>query len=155
MEPKLDHLSKQTQRELAHVVRVLLEEFREQIARGPQGWAKRGRILKVVLCAGHASGDLRDDAQAPYRIVVVVNDPRLADSAAYWVTAAERLLRDATVNKALSARVRFVVRGLTEMSEGPGWRPPVDVAASGIVLYELGGCALAPPPAPLRAGGMR
>jgi hypothetical protein len=159
MKPDLDHLSRQTQRELAHVVRVLLEEFGEQTARAVQGWAKRGRIIKVVLCAPQLPGEQRDgyeDAQVPYRILVVVNDTRLTDSAAYWATAAERLLRDATVNKALSARVRFVVRGLSEISGGSGWRPPVaDAEARGIVLYEVGGFALAARLAPLRADGTR
>jgi tRNA nucleotidyltransferase (CCA-adding enzyme) len=60
MKTDLDHLPAAKQRELAHVVRVLFEEFEREIGLATQGWKKRGRILKVILYGSHARGDWVD-----------------------------------------------------------------------------------------------
>jgi hypothetical protein len=49
MRTDLDHLPAAKRRELAHVVRVLFEEFERGIGLATQPWKKRGRILKGVL----------------------------------------------------------------------------------------------------------
>jgi len=80
MRDTLDHLPAAKQRELAHVVRVLFEEFAEATARATQAWKKKGRILKVVLYGSYARGDWVDDPiggyQSDYDILVVVSDDR-------------------------------------------------------------------------------
>ena len=151
MKTDLDHLPKQKQRELAHVVRVLFEEFEEQTARATQGWKKRGRILKVVLYGSYARGDWVDDPKGGYKsdydILVVVNDARLTDPVEYWATADDRLMRDVTINKALSAPVNFIVHDLADVNGQLSHGRPffVDIADQGIALYEAEGFELATP----------
>lgn len=151
MKTDLDHLPSQKQRELAHVVRVLFEEFEEQTARATQGWKKRGRILKVILYGSYARGGWVDDPiggyKSDYDILVVVNDARLTDPVEYWATADDRLMRDVTINKALSAPVNFIVHDLADVNDQLSHGRPffVDIATQGIALYEAEGFELATP----------
>ena len=151
MKTDLDHLPRPKQRELAHVVRVLFEEFEEKTARATQGWKKRGRILKVILYGSYARGDWVDDKKggytSDYDILVVVNDSRLTDPVEYWATADDRLMRDLTINKALSAPVNFIVHDLADVNDQLSHGRPffVDIAEQGIALYEAEGFELATP----------
>jgi HEPN domain-containing protein/predicted nucleotidyltransferase len=151
MKTDLDHLLKAKQRELAHVVRVLFEEFEAQSALATQGWKKRGRILKVILYGSYARGDWVDDKKggytSDYDILVVVNDARLTDPVEYWATADDRLMRDVTINKALSAPVNFIVHDLADVNDQLSHGRPffVDIAQQGIALYEAEGFELATP----------
>lgn len=151
MKTGLDHLPRNKQRELAHVVRVLFEEFEAQTARATQGWKKRGRILKVVLYGSYARGGWVDDPKGGYKsdydILVVVNDARLTDPVEYWATADDRLMRDVTINKALSAPVNFIVHDLADVNDQLSHGRPffVDIAGQGIALYEAEGFELATP----------
>jgi predicted nucleotidyltransferase len=151
MKTSLDHLPGAKQRELAHVVRVLFEEFEEQTARATQVWKKRGRILKIILYGSYARGDWIDDPKGGYRsdydILVVVNDARLTDPVEYWATADDRLMRDVTINKALSAPVNFIVHDLADVNDQLSRGRPffVDIAEQGIALYEAEGFELTTP----------
>ena len=151
MKTDLDHLPRQKQRELAHVVRVLFEEFVEVTGRATQGWKKRGRILKVILYGSYARGDWVDDKIggyiSDYDILVVVDDARLTDPVEYWATADDRLMRDVTINQALSAPVNFIVHDLGEVNDQLSHGRPffVDIADQGIALYEAEGFELATP----------
>lgn len=151
MKTSLDHLPSSKQRELAHIVRVLFDEFAEATARATQGWKKAGRILKVVLYGSHARGDWVDDPvggyKSDYDILVVVNDERLTDVADYWSTADDRLMRDVTINQALSAPVNFIVHSLSDVNEQLSRGRPffVDIVRDGIALYEAEGFAFAQP----------
>lgn len=64
MKSDLDHLSARKQRELAHIVRVLFEEFEAAHATGTQKWKKQGRIFKLVLYGSYARGDWVDDPRS-------------------------------------------------------------------------------------------
>jgi predicted nucleotidyltransferase/HEPN domain-containing protein len=151
MRTDLDHLPQQKQRELAHVVRVLFEEFEAQTARATQGWKKRGRILKVILYGSYARGGWVDDPKGGYKsdydILVVVNDVRLTDPVEYWATADDRLMRDVTINKALSAPVNFIVHDLADVNDQLSHGRPffVDIVEQAIALYEAEGFELATP----------
>ena len=151
MKTDLDHLPKSKQRELAHVVRVLFEEFEAGMALATQTWKKRGRILKVILYGSYARGDWVDDRKGGYKsdydILVVVNDARLTDPVEYWATADDRLTRDATINKALTAPVNFIVHDLADVNDQLSHGRPffVDIAEQGIALYEAEGFELATP----------
>jgi len=151
MKTGLDHLPRGKQRELAHVVRVLFEEFEAQTARATQGWKKRGRILKVILYGSYARGGWVDDPKGGYKsdydILVVVNDARLTDPVEYWATADDRLMRDVTINKSLSAPVNFIVHDLADVNDQLSHGRPffVDIAEQGIALYEAEGFELATP----------
>jgi len=151
MKTDLEHLPKQKQRELAHVVRVLFEEFEAQTALATQGWKKRGRILKIVLYGSYARGDWVDDPKGGYKsdydILVVVNDARLTDLVEYWATADDRLMRDVTINRALSAPANFIVHDLADVNDQLSRGRPffVDIAEQGLALYEAEGFEFATP----------
>lgn len=151
MRTDLDHLPAAKQRELKHVVRVLFEELERETALATQPWKKRGRILKVILYGSHARGDWVEDRvggyTSDYDILVVVNDARLTDLAEYWGAADDRLMHDATINRALTAPVNFIVHDLSDVNDQLAHGRPffVDIARQGIALYEAEGFELATP----------
>lgn len=151
MRDTLDHLPTFKQRELAHVVRVLFEEFAEATARATQAWKKKGRILKVVLYGSYARGDWVDDPiggyQSDYDILVVVSDDRLTDVVDYWSAADDRLMRDVTINNALSAPVNFIVHSLNDVNKQLDQGRPffIDIVEQGVALYDAEGFPFATP----------
>ncbi|GAA0309775.1 nucleotidyltransferase and HEPN domain-containing protein [Sphingomonas oligophenolica] len=148
MRDQLDHLPASKQRELAHVVRVLFEEFADAHALATQKWKKQGRILKLVLYGSYARGDWVDDPvggyTSDYDILIVVSDERLADFE-YWSAAEDRLMRDLTINHALSAPVSFIVHTLNDVNAQLEKGRPffVDIIKQGIALYEAEGFCFA------------
>lgn len=151
MRSSLEHLPSSKQRELAHVVRVLFEEFEEQIRLGTQPWKRRGRILKIILYGSYARGGWVDDAvggyKSDYDILVVVNDAKLTDPVDYWAKADDRLMRDATITHSISAPVNFIVHDLGDVNDQLSQGRPffVDIARQGIALYEAEGFELVEP----------
>lgn len=146
----LDHLPASRQRELAHVTRVLCEEFEAAHAIGTKDWKKARRIFKIVLYGSFARGDWVDDPvggyQSDYDILVVVNDDRLTEFE-YWSAAEDRLMRDTTITKALSAPVNFIVHSLTDVNAQLEKGRPffVDIVSQGIALCEAEGFPFAQP----------
>lgn len=144
MRDQLDHLPSSKQRELAHVVRVLFEEFEAANATGTSKFRKQARILKIALYGSHARGDWVDDAiggyHSDYDILIVVNDERLTDFE-IWSPAEDRLMRDVTINHALSAPVSFIVHTLTDVNNQLERGRPffVDIVSQGFALYEAEG----------------
>lgn len=151
MKNDLDHLPHAKQRELAHVVRVLFEEFAASTAMATQKWKKQGRILKVILYGSYARGGWVDDPvggyKSDYDILVVVNDERLTDVVDYWSAADDHLMRDLTINQALSAPVSFIVHSLTDVNQQLEQGRPffIDIVRDGIALYEAEGLPFAHP----------
>ena len=151
MRTDLDHLPASKQRELAHVVRVLFEEFETSLKTATQPWKKRGRILKLVLYGSYARGDWVEDHVggyvSDYDILVVVNDDRLTDVVDYWSAAEDRLMREMTIAQRLSAPVSFIVHSLTDLNKQLERGRPffADIVRQGIALYEAEGFAFAAP----------
>ena len=150
MKTDLDHLPAQKQRELAHGVRVLFEEFEAAHATTTTKWKKQGRILKVILYGSYARGDQVDDPigqyKSDYDILIVVNDERLVDFE-YWSAAEDRLMRDMTINGALSAPVNIIVHSLTDVNQQLERGRPffTDIVRDGVGLYEAEGFCFAQP----------
>ena len=150
MRDQLDHLPQSTQRELAHVVRVLFEEFEAALRPGTSKWSKQGRILKIVLYGSFARGDWVSDPiggyVSDYDILIVVNDERLTDFE-FWSAAEDRLMRDVTISKLLTAPVSFIAHTLTDVNAQLERGRPffVDMVEQGIALYEADGFAFAAP----------
>lgn len=150
MRDGLDHLPEAKQRELAHVVRVLFEEFDAATRMGTQSYNKQARILKLVLYGSYARGDWVDDPvggyHSDYDILIVVNDERLTDLD-YWRGVEDRLIREMTITRALSAPVGFIVHSLTDLNSQLYKGRPffLDIVKQGIALYEAEGLALAQP----------
>lgn len=146
----LDHLPPSKQRELAHVVRVLFEEFEAALALGTKDWKKKGRILKLVLYGSYARGDWVDDPvggyQSDYDILIVVNDENLTEFE-FWSAAEDRLMRDVTITNALSAPVNFIVHSLADINQQLERGRPffIDIVEQGIALYEAEGYPFARP----------
>jgi predicted nucleotidyltransferase/HEPN domain-containing protein len=151
MRNDLDHLPQAKQRELAQVVRILFEEFAEITARTTDPKKKAARIVKLVLFGSYARGDWVDDPVGGYRsdydILIVVNDERLTDVTEYWATADDRLMREVTIAKTLSAPVNFIVHTLSDVNRQLERGRPffVDILRQGIVLYEAEGFAFVAP----------
>ena len=150
MRDLLDHLPQSKQRELAHVVRVLFEEFGAVHARGNSKWAKQGRIFKIVLYGSYARGDWVDDPvggyKSDYDILIVVSDDRLGDFE-FWSPAEDRLMRDLTITGVLTAPVNFIVHTLNDVnSQLERGRPFfIDIVEQGVALYEAEGFPFAQP----------
>jgi predicted nucleotidyltransferase/HEPN domain-containing protein len=146
----LDHLPASKQRELAHVVRVLFDEFDTALAGATQNWKRKGRILKLVLYGSHARGDWVDDPvggyHSDYDILVVVNDEHLTDFE-LWSAAEDRLMRDVTISQALAAPVSFIVHSLDDVNAQLERGRPffIDIVEQGIALYEAEGFPFAQP----------
>lgn len=150
MRDMLDHLPQSKQRELAHVVSVLFEEFAAAHGTTTTKWRKMGRIVKLVLYGSYARGDWVDDPvggyASDYDILVVVNDDRLTDFE-LWSAADDRLMRDTTINKALSAPVSFIVHSLSDVNAQLERGRPffVDIVRQGIALYDAEGFCFTSP----------
>lgn len=150
MRTNLDHLPAGKQRELAHVVRALFEEFEAAHKLSGHKWKKQGRILKLILYGSYARGGWIDDSKSGYKsdydILIVFNDERLAEFE-YWSAAEDRLMRDVTINGSLSAPVNFIVHSLTDVNGQLERGRPffVDIVRDGIALYEAEGFCFATP----------
>jgi len=145
MKTEIDHLPTAKQRELAHVVRILFEEFGEITARTTDPKRKAARILKLVLFGSYARGDWVDDPvggyHSDYDILMVVNDERLTDVVEYWAAADDRLMREVTIAQTLTAPVNFIVHTLADVNKQLERGRPffVDILKQGIALYEAEG----------------
>ncbi len=150
MNTSLDHLPQAKQRELAHVVRILFEEFAAAHATTTTRWKKQGRIAKIVLYGSYARDDWVDDPvggyTSDYDLLIVVNDDRLTDFE-LWSAAEDRLLRETTITHTLSAPVSFIVHSLSDVNQQLERGRPffVDIVRQGIALYDAEGFSFASP----------
>jgi predicted nucleotidyltransferase/HEPN domain-containing protein len=152
MRTDLDHLPPGKQRELERVVEILFEEFR---AANESATARRkgAQILKIVLFGSYARGDWVDaplsanQYKSDYDLLVIVNQAELADRAAYWAKAEERLIRAYTIEKTLKTPVNFIVHSLREVNDGlaHGRVFFMELARDGVALYESDGSELHQP----------
>jgi predicted nucleotidyltransferase/HEPN domain-containing protein len=146
----LDHLPSSKQRELAHVVRVLFEEF-EAATTTSNGLGKVARIFKVVLYGSYARGDWVADPvggyASDYDILIVVSHDKLTDFVDYWSAADDRLMRETTITGALSAPVNFIAHTLKDVNQQLEHGRPFfgDIVRQGITLYEAEGHPFAQP----------
>ncbi|MFU0507792.1 nucleotidyltransferase and HEPN domain-containing protein [Pseudaminobacter sp. NGMCC 1.201702] len=149
MRSSLAHLPDRKQRELARVVEVLLEEFEDTLCGGTADFKKKGRILKIILFGSYARGDWVDEPhtmkgyRSDYDLLIIVNNRKLTDFAAYWSNARERLLRDSGVKTPTSFIVHSRREVNTALREGHYFYS--DIRRDGIVLYELDDEPLAEP----------
>lgn len=149
MRSSLDHLPDKKQRELGRAVAILLEEFEDALRGGAADFKKKGRILKIILFGSYARGDWVDEPhtmkgyRSDYDLLVVVNNRKLTDFAAYWSSARDRLLRD----QGLTTPTSFIVHSRREVNTAlrEGQYFYSDIRREGIVLYELDDEPLAEP----------
>lgn len=152
MRTDLDHLPPAKQRELERVVEILFEEFRAA-NESATGRRKGAQILKIILFGSYARGDWIDaplsanQYKSDYDLLVIVNQAELADRAAYWAKAEERLIRAYTIEKMLKTPVNFIVHSLREVNDGlaHGRVFFMELARDGIALYDSDGSELHQP----------
>jgi predicted nucleotidyltransferase/HEPN domain-containing protein len=148
MKSSLEHLPEKKQRELAHVVEIIEQEFADALSGAEADFKKRGRILKVILYGSYARGTWVDEPhtmkgyRSDYDILVIVNTGKLADRQ-YWDKAEDRLLWD----PAVKTPVGLIVHGLREVNKAlkDGQYFFTDIRREGIVLHEIDDEPLAEP----------
>ncbi|MBG6119810.1 MULTISPECIES: nucleotidyltransferase and HEPN domain-containing protein [unclassified Sphingobium] len=152
MRTDLDHLPAAKQRELEEVVRILFAEFREA-TENATGRRKSARILKIILFGSYARGDWVDapfDAnqyKSDMDILVIVNQKEMADVAAYWSAAEQRLIDAYIIEKRINTPVHFIVHSLQQVNQGlaHGRVFFMEIAEQGIALYDGDSRELAKP----------
>ncbi|RWI57030.1 MAG: hypothetical protein EOR16_15600 [Mesorhizobium sp.] len=136
MKSSIHHLPPPKQRELERAVEVLLEDFEDVLKGGSADFKKRGRILKIILFGSYARGGWVDEPhtkkgyRSDFDLLIVVNNRKLTDFAAYWRTAADRLMRE------VETPVSFIVHSRREVNTAlrDGQYFFVDLRRDGIVL---------------------
>ncbi|MGR9431328.1 nucleotidyltransferase and HEPN domain-containing protein [Rhizobium leguminosarum] len=149
MKSSLDHMPLRKQRELGRVLEILHEEFEDALKEGTADFKKRGRILKILLFGSYAKGGWVDEPftmkgyRSDFDLLIIVNNRKLCEFAEYWHKAADRLIRD----KSIETPVSFIVHSRREVNtylkEGQYFFS--DIRKEGIVLYELDDEPLAEP----------
>jgi len=135
MNNNLDHLPTSRQKNLAHIVAVLRDEF-EQITGFANGKKKHSKILKIILFGSHATGKWVNDPAhgyvSDYDILVILNRSELVEEYKIWHTAEDRI--------ALQVRppLNILVHTLQDVNEAlvQGQYFFTDIKQEGIVLYE-------------------
>lgn len=149
MKTSLEHLPPVKQHELARVVEIILEEFEDALKGASAEFKKRGRILKIILFGSYARGTFVDEPhtkkgyRSDFDLLIVVNNPKLADFSTYWHKAAERLTRSDEVSTPVSLIVHSLRDVNTELRRGRYFF--VDIRRDGLGLYELDDEPLAMP----------
>ncbi|CAN7680141.1 nucleotidyltransferase and HEPN domain-containing protein [Neorhizobium tomejilense] len=149
MKSSLDHMPPRKQRELGRVLEILHEEFEDALKQGTADFKKRGRILKIILFGSYAKGGWVDEPftmkgyRSDFDLLVIVNDRRLCEFADYWYKAADRLIRDTSIETPVSFIVHSRREVNTYLKEGQYFFS--DIRKEGIVLYELDDEPLAEP----------
>ena len=149
MKSSLDHIPPRKQRELGRVLEILHEEFEDALRQGTADFKKRGRILKIILFGSYAKGGWVDEPfttkgyRSDFDLLVIVNDRRLCEFARYWYKAADRLIRDTSIETPVSFIVHTRREVNTYLKEGQYFF--VDIRKEGIILYELDDEPLAEP----------
>jgi predicted nucleotidyltransferase/HEPN domain-containing protein len=149
MKSSLDHIPPRKQRELGRVLEILHEEFEDALKQGTADFKKRGRILKIILFGSYAKGGWVDEPftmkgyRSDFDLLIIVNDRRLCEFADYWYKAADRLIRDKTIETPVSFIVHSRREVNTYLKEGQYFFS--DIRKEGIILYELDDEPLAEP----------
>ncbi|WDF72767.1 nucleotidyltransferase and HEPN domain-containing protein [Novosphingobium sp. KACC 22771] len=151
MKTDLDHLPAHKQRELDRVVQLLFEEFDGAHVEAT-GRRKTGKIVKILLYGSHARGGWVDEPhtakgyRSDFDLLIIVSQKELADRAAYWTRADERLIEEMIAGR-LRTPVNFIVHSLQQVNDGlaHGRFFFMDIANEGIAIYESDDRELARP----------
>lgn len=151
MKTDLDHLPATKQRELERVVQLLFEEF-DGAHIDAKGRRRTGKIVKIILYGSYARGGWVDEPhtakgyRSDFDLLIIVSQKELADRAAYWTRADERLIEEMIAGR-LRTPVNFIVHSLQQVNDGlsHGRFFFMDIAREGIAIYEADDRELARP----------
>ncbi len=142
-----DHLPLHIRDELLHVVTILFEAFEETTKGRCSEHSRAGRILTLILHGPHAEKDWEDVAPGEaFRLLAIVNYPRLARSERDWRLVRDRLRR-AWEHGEITRPVRLAVESLDRVNGALVEGVPhfVTIAEQGIALYQMEGLRLKEP----------
>jgi len=148
LEERLRHLPPRRRRELAYVVKLLLENF--QPAKLPQAneALRRGRILKIILFGSYSRGkqvmDRKSGYNSDYDLLIVVNNKEAAEPE-NWDHVEGVLLREELALKRIKVPVEIIVHSYHEINAQLKVGRPffIDILYDGITLYAEPGYPLA------------
>ncbi|RXT29857.1 nucleotidyltransferase [Rhizobium leguminosarum] len=141
MKSSLEHMPLRKQRELGRILEILHEEFEDALKEGTADFKKRGRILKIILFGSYAKGGWVDEPftmkgyRSDFDLLIIVNNRKLCEFAEYWHKAADRLIRENSIETPVSFIVHSRREVNTYLKEGQYFFS--DIRKEGIVLYEL------------------
>lgn len=141
----LNHLSDSKQVHIRAIVDIVHDEFDQVVDAATTEAKTRSRIVLVVLFGSHAKGTQVDDPRngyiSDYDILVVLNEPELADEYKIWHTVEER----ASVKT--GSPVNLVVCTLREINRElqQGHYFFKDIREQGIQLYQYNHAELLTP----------
>ena len=142
-----DHLPAPIRDELLHVTTILFEAFKETTKGRCSEHFRAGRILTLILHGPHAEKDWEDVAPGEaFRLLAIVNYPRLARSERDWRLVRDRLRR-AWEHGEITRPVRLAVESLERLNGALVEGVPhfVTIAEQGIALYQMEGLRLKEP----------
>ena len=142
-----DHMPGPIRVELLHVVTILFEAFEETTKGRCSEHFRAGRILTLILHGPHAEKDWEDIGPGEaFRLLAIVNYPRLARSERDWRVVRDRLRR-AWEHGEITRPVRLSVESLERMNGALVEGVPhfVTIAEQGIALYQMEGLRLKEP----------
>jgi HEPN domain-containing protein len=144
---EMDHIPLPIRDELVHVASVLFEAFSETTKGRLSEHYRAGRILSLVLHGPHAERVWEDVAPGEaYRVLAIVNYPRLARSERDWKIVRDRLRRAWEFGE-ITRPVRLAVESLERLNGAliDGVPYFVTIAERGIALYQMDGFQLRSP----------
>ena len=142
-----DHLPAPIRDELLHVTTILFEAFKETTKGRCSEHFRAGRILTLILHGPHAEKDWEDVAPGEaFRLLAIVNYPRLARSERDWRLVRDRLRR-AWEHGEITRPVRLAVESLERVNGALVEGVPhfFTIAEQGIALYQMEGLQLSEP----------
>ena len=151
MRTDLSFLPAGKQRELAHVVEILLEEFGKLTAHRMAPRLKNGQVLKIILFGSYARGDWVEDPIgryfSDYDLLIIVDHEDLAETTEFWDTAEARILKELSAGQRLRTPVNFIVHSLQDVNHQleRGRYFFVDIVRDGIMLHNTPGHQLVAP----------
>lgn len=135
MKNSLNHLPERKQGHIATLLHIIHDEFDQVVNNATLDEKIRSRILMVVLFGSYAKGTWVDDPKSgffsDYDILVVLNEPTLADEYKIWHTVEER------ASLKTQSPVNLVVCTLREINQElkQGHYFFTDIREEGIELY--------------------
>lgn len=142
-----DHLPMPIRAELLRVSTILFETFEETTKGRLSQQYRAGRILTLILHGPHAEKNWEHVAPGEaFRLLVIVNYPRLARSERDWRMVRDRLRRAWEFGE-IARPVRLTVESLERVNGALAEGVPhfVTIAEQGIALYQMDGLRLQAP----------
>jgi HEPN domain-containing protein len=142
-----DHLPVPIRAELLRIATMLFEAFKETAKGRLSQQYRAGQILTLILHGPHAEKDWeRVMPGEAFRLLVIVNYPRLARNKGYWRLVQDRLRRAWEFGE-ITRPVRLTVESLERINGAlvEGIPHFVTIAEQGIALYQIDGFRLQAP----------